>query len=144
LGLNTIQVCNLTFLPDGKVPLILDHERKYSRFNEYQGVVPLLMKGYIVKVYVKKSITKEEAREEMRQKLVSALKFGSLLQIDMADAAPDLIKDFCGADTFPTDIVLTPGAMDEEKNLEKILRPEDYDEFQNFTPRGLLNFKHIK
>lgn len=141
-----VRHCILTEVPEfvdiarqeGKIPFIIDHERKYSRFNEYQNVIPLMMKKYIVEVYVKKGMTKEEAREEMREKLISSMKHGSMLQIDLGETAPDLLKDFCGLETFPTELVLTPGSLDELENVKPLLREQDYDEHGIWAPRGKI------
>lgn len=118
------EFCEL-FYAEGKTPLILDPEKKFSTFLSYQSNVRLSMKKYIVEVFVKKSLSPEEAREEMRQKFVSALKLGFPLWIDLSNTSPNFAKNFSAPDTFPHRKVLTPGVLDEKKQFMKLTRPDD-------------------
>mmetsp|Transcript_26689 Transcript_26689/g.67325 ORF Transcript_26689/g.67325 Transcript_26689/m.67325 type:complete len:558 (+) Transcript_26689:72-1745(+) len=88
---------------NGKVPLILDETENTDTFLAFQHTSVIEMKGLILK---KGTIGMEGVQEEMRKKLVEALKNGNTLLLRLTNSAPDLLNDYSKDDCFPVKEVM--------------------------------------
>ncbi|KAJ3170165.1 hypothetical protein HDU88_008790 [Geranomyces variabilis] len=111
-------------------PLILDRSRRVETFFQYSADfdgIFLPAKKFLLKTLVQKTMTLAEALEEMRTLLVTAMKYGRTLVVDMADSATDFMKKFTSADAFPAVDVLSECGrrMTKEANWAKVVRDTD-------------------
>lgn len=114
-------------------PLILDRSQRMDIFFQYSGDysgVFIDAKKCIVETLVLKKVTLQETLEDMRQKLVLALKYGRTLVIRMGDTAMDLKTRFTHPDYFPSDLILKEAgrAMLLEPNYSRVVRDADKDQ----------------
>uniref|UniRef100_A0A7S1GXZ2 Uncharacterized protein n=2 Tax=Hemiselmis andersenii TaxID=464988 RepID=A0A7S1GXZ2_HEMAN len=98
----------------GKVPLVLDETENTDTFLAFQHTSVIEMKGLILK---KATIGIDGVREEMRKKLVEALKNGNTLLLRLTNSAPDLLGDYATDDCFPAKAVF--GCRTEEIEEEE-------------------------
>lgn len=87
----------------GLVPVLSDPSENTDTFLAFQHTSVVEMKAVILK---KASGGVEAAREELRQKLVAAMKQGNTLLLRLTDTAPDLAA-MTSDDCFPTDSVFS-------------------------------------
>ncbi|KAJ3147108.1 hypothetical protein HDU86_008104 [Geranomyces michiganensis] len=111
-------------------PLILDRSRRVETFFQYSADfdgIFLPAKKFLLKTLVQKTMTLDEALEEMRGLLVTAMKYGRTLVVDMADSATDFMHKFTRADAFPAAEVLSECGrrMTKEDNWAKVVRDAD-------------------
>ncbi|KAJ3137271.1 hypothetical protein HDU90_002057 [Geranomyces variabilis] len=111
-------------------PLILDRSRRVETFFQYSADfdgIFLPAKKFLLKTLVQETMTLAEALEEMRTLLVTAMKYGRTLVVDMADSATDFMKKFTSADAFPAADVLSECGrrMTKEANWVKVVRDTD-------------------
>ena len=114
-------------------PLILDSSNRVDTFFEYSADysgVFIDAKKYVVETLILKRMTHEDAMEEMRQKLVVALKYGRTLVIRMGDSAADFKKRFTDPKFFPSKLVLVQGGkeMFNETNYIQVVRQQDLEQ----------------
>ncbi|KAJ3174718.1 hypothetical protein HDU87_006967 [Geranomyces variabilis] len=111
-------------------PLILDRSRRVETFFRYSADfdgIFLPAKKFLLKTLVQKTMTLPEALEEMRTLLVTAMKYGRTLVVDMADSATDFTHKFTSEDAFPAIEVLSECGrrMTKEANWAKVVRDAD-------------------
>merc|ERR1712151_900970 len=85
------------------------------------------------KVSVKKTHSVEEMREEMRERLVSALKFGQPIHISMSNSAVQMKKMYCVPDKFPEALFKDELWMQKE-HYQKIVRDGDKTDWPGAFP----------
>lgn len=74
---------------------------------------------------MKDAATREELLEQMRQRLVGSMKYGSTLVLCLHDAAPDLMQIFNHPKYFPTEKVFSVDEMRKKKNWASVVRDKD-------------------
>ena len=91
-----------------RTPLILDNttNKLVRTFLKYGSYVPINMKAMVMGVALKQKTT-DEAREEMRKQLVTAMTCGYPLHIDLMNSAPDFDGKFFSEDNFPRATLVT-------------------------------------
>lgn len=98
----------------GKTPLLLDRTGSgdgytpLETFYSYSGHQLVELKKYVVEVNMKKTMSLEDARAEMRTKIVLALKRGYELVLLCSNAAPPLTSQFASADAVPLELLDQP------------------------------------
>ena len=95
----------------GKVPLILDETENTDTFMAFQRCSIIEMKALILK---KGSIGIEAVLEEMRTKLVQALKNGQTLLLRLTDSAPDILGDYSSDSAFPAKAIFSVNTVQVE------------------------------
>lgn len=125
---------------DGRyTPLILDESGRVDTFFTYATNTSVLsVKGYLVRVDVQHTQTIDEAREDLRQRLISALKYGKQLVLAFEDSAVNLAGKYADPTFFPPQCLLQAGRMFRERPelYEPCLRrPADYEPYGVFVAR---------
>lgn len=126
-------------------PLILDPTGRTDTFFTYSSgnfeTVLLDVKKYLYETEVSKAMSKSECHEEIRRKIVNALKYGKLLHIAMQDSA-FLFSKYYDSKFFPHQILKHCGKYIYNENIyTQLLRPSDYEPTGFFIPDP--NFKVI-
>lgn len=101
----------------GKVPLILDETENTDTFMAFQRCSVIEMKALILK---KGSIGIDAVLEEMRIKLVQALKNGNTLLLRLTDSAPDILGDYSSDTAFPAKAIFSVNKVDVEEADEPV------------------------
>jgi hypothetical protein len=86
-----------------KTPLFLCNGKAETvdTFFAYQSAQLIDAKYMLNKVDIKKEVTVEDMREQMRTRLVSALKFGQPIHVCMSNSAVAIKKKYCVDDKIP-------------------------------------------
>jgi len=82
------------FLCSGKVATV-------DTFFSYQSCTLIDAKWMLNKVDVKKELSVSQVRQQLRERLVSALKFGQPIHISMANSAVAIKSKYCSDSEFP-------------------------------------------
>ncbi|TPX59695.1 hypothetical protein PhCBS80983_g02304 [Powellomyces hirtus] len=111
-------------------PLILDRSRRVGTFFQYSSDfdgIFIPAKKFLLQTLVQKTMTMQEALETLRGTLVTAMKYGRTLVIDMADSATDFLHKFTSDTEFPSAIVLAECGrkIAREEHWSRVVREED-------------------
>ncbi|KAI8895108.1 hypothetical protein BC833DRAFT_178940 [Globomyces pollinis-pini] len=113
-------------------PLLIDPTSRVDTFfqyaADYSGII-LEAKKYLVDTFITKSITHDDAMEQLRTLLITAMKHGKVLVIRMSNTAVDFPHKFNDPNRFPvTDLFVDAGRrMKLEQYWKPIVRDEDYE-----------------
>lgn len=99
----------------------------------YRSYATIDAKMYLSKVVVKKEMTIEEAREDIRKKLVGAMRNGRQIHIGMGNSAVAFKEQYCAPDDFPESLFNNELWLDEA-NYSKVIRPEDLEKWEGAFP----------
>lgn len=93
----------------GKTPLLLDgnDNKTVDVFFTYQAGAILDAKKLMVEESVLKTKTLEETHEELRTRLISAIKLGHTLYISMGNSATMFTTKYCKEGKFPVEVFET-------------------------------------
>lgn len=110
-----------------RTPLVVCNgkEDTVCTFFSYMCAVTIDAKQIICDVFVKKKISVDGMRDELRQKVASALRFGRPLHIRMSNTALDW-NAYCGEGGLPQELFLASRWKDQD-SWEKVLHAADFD-----------------
>jgi len=107
------------FLCQGKVHVV-------DQFFSYQSCALVDAKWILNKVDIKKEMDVSQMREQIRARLVSALKFGQPIHISMSNSAVTLKTKYCTDTEFPEGL-FKQDVWFEKSTYSKVIREEDLD-----------------
>ncbi|KAJ3290396.1 hypothetical protein HDU79_003251 [Rhizoclosmatium sp. JEL0117] len=134
-----------TIHKDGKyTPLLIDPTGRVDVYFTYAGNGLIVdTKKLLVQCDIQKTITREDAKEEIRKLIVAGLKYGKCMVFVQMNSAFAFRKYFDAA-FFPESVLERGGAPFFEKEVyTPCLRAEDYDEFGRFWPNEEYPFKSV-
>jgi len=109
------------------------HAHEVDTFFGYQSVSLIDAKYILNKVSVTKEITVEKMREDLRQRLVSAMKFGQPVHIRMERSAVPFKGTYCAPDLFP-EAVFRNNLFQDEAHYKPVIRDSDLSDWPGAFP----------
>jgi len=118
-----------------KTPLIVCNEKAsiIDTFFSYQSFQQIDAKWVMGQVQIKKTMDQDQMKEELRTKLVSALKWGKPIQIAMSSSAVMFKEKYCCPDQFPDSLFKNELWFQKEIH-GKVVRPDDLHDWVGAFP----------
>lgn len=117
------------FLCSGKVSVV-------DTFFQYQSATLVDAKWILSKVDVKKELSVSDVREEVRKRLIAALKFGQPIHIAMSNSAVTLKAKYCSDAEFPEGLFNNELWFTKEVH-SKIVRESDLTDWPGAFPGAM-------
>jgi len=102
-------------------------------YFSYQACSLIDAKWILNKVSISKELDAAAMREELRKRLVAALKFGQPIHICMSNSAVRLRQDYCSETEFPESLFKMDLWFQKEK-YSKVIREEDLQDWPGAWP----------
>jgi len=102
-------------------------------FFAYQACSLIDAKWILNKVDIVKEFSVQQMREQIRARLVSALKFGQPIHIAMSNSAVTLKSKYCSDAEFPESLFRLESWLKREE-YSKVVRKEDLDDWPGAFP----------
>ena len=116
---NVTDVAAAVWNNEKRTPLVLNESGLMDRFYQHRHANIIDAQSLFLKEENEK-ISRDEIMEDVRRKLVNAMKFGKTLVISMKRSAADISTKYNGAHTFPVPEVFMPHMITDEKSMEQI------------------------
>lgn len=125
-----VSFCETVFQQAQFTPLILDETSRADTFYHYSEKSTLVdLRAIIAKVEIQKSVTIDEVKDQLRQRLVAALKYGYTVVFSMVDSA-FLFSKFTDPNFFPACLLQQGGRlMHQESIFKPLLRDQGRPDF---------------
>lgn len=124
-----------TAIKHKRTPLFCCHGKAsvVDTFFQYSGGKVLIDAKYFLNKVVVKKGSIDDAREEIRKKLVNAIKNGVFIQVGMMNSAVAFKEQYCQPDCFPADFFKNELWIQEE-TYSKVVREEDLKDWTGAFP----------
>eukprot|EP00929_Paragymnodinium_shiwhaense_P097363 TRINITY_DN59075_c0_g1_i1.p1 TRINITY_DN59075_c0_g1~~TRINITY_DN59075_c0_g1_i1.p1 ORF type:complete len:358 (-),score=66.63 TRINITY_DN59075_c0_g1_i1:253-1278(-) len=116
----------------GKTALVIcdGHAKEADTYFTYAGYVTIDAKYVLGKVQIEKAVSLEDMREELRGKVITAMRSGLPLHLAMHNSAVAFKEQYCEESTFPQSLFDFGSWCDSDQpdgvqEYKKIVRPED-------------------